>query len=104
MNGMIDPDLWGEESYPHVAGFKRTDTSWASAQTVDAKTLRGLTLQALRERSMTADEVAEYLGIDHLSIRPRCSELFKLGKIYDTKGRRPNRTSGKKAIVWGAIR
>jgi predicted HTH transcriptional regulator len=48
---------------------------------------------------MTADQCANLLRIDKLSIRPRFSELAAQGKIIDTGERRPNQ-SGKRAIVW----
>ncbi|MCH8882314.1 MAG: alpha-hydroxy-acid oxidizing protein [SAR324 cluster bacterium] len=41
------------------------------------------------------------LAFDKLAIRPRISELSRLGKITDT-GRRRRNTSGKSAIVWKA--
>ena len=49
----------------------------------------------------TQDEVAKGLEASILAIRPRVSELRRLGMIQDTGDRRPNR-SGHKAIVWQA--
>src|SRR5262245_20532377 len=86
--------------YPQSAGFKGTDTSRSAAESTDAATLRVLVVRCLdRHGSQTADEVATRLGIDKLAIRPRCSELRRLGQIVDTGERRIN-TSGKAAIVW----
>ena len=51
---------------------------------------------------LTADEVAGRLGLSILSVRPRISELTRLGKVRDSGHRRRN-TSGKNAIVWAAI-
>lgn len=87
-------------SYPHSAGHKRTDTSREAAERVDAGTLRGKVLQALREGPATADECAARLGFSILSIRPRLTELRELGRVCDTGARRPN-ASGRSAIVWG---
>lgn len=48
----------------------------------------------------TADQLAERLGEDRLSIRPRCTALHQRGLIYDTGARAPN-DSGRNAIIWG---
>ena len=48
---------------------------------------------------MTADGVADNLALSCLSIRPRLSELRRLGRIVPTGERRAN-ASGKLATVW----
>ena len=99
---MTEPDLF---SYPQYPGWKRTDTSLAAASSVatQARTLRTLVLYALRAYGpSTADECAELLKADKLSIRPRFSELSNTGHIRDTGQRRKNE-SGKRAIVWRVI-
>lgn len=90
-----------EQPYPQQPGWKRTETSRAAADDVAQKAplLREKVLSALRKVPMTADECADHLGIDKLSIRPRCSELSAMGKIVDTGDRRLN-ASGKRAVVW----
>lgn len=91
------------EVYPDVAGFKRTDTSIQAAQSVNVTHLRGEVLRMLRVfGALTADEIAERLEIDKLSIRPRLSELRLLREVYDTRQRRKNQ-SGHGAIVWGLV-
>lgn len=80
-------------------GHRDTDTSRRAAEEVDAGTWRNLTLNALRNRPMTADEVAEYLGAEPLTIRPRVTELRNQKRIRDTGQRRKNR-SGRSAAVW----
>ena len=50
---------------------------------------------------LTADEIAADLGESVLSIRPRVSELHRLGMIEKTKVRRRN-ASGMSASVWRA--
>ena len=90
------------DMYPASPGFKRTDTSKAAAQSVAASAprLRQLVLDQLRLYGpATADEIAENMGRDRLSIRPRLSELRELGKVQDS-GRRSANSSGKTAIVW----
>ena len=47
----------------------------------------------------TADEVAKDLNLSVLSVRPRVSELKRLGEIKQTGGRRKN-DSGMTATVW----
>lgn len=83
-------------------GYRHTDTSRDAADMVDAVTWRGLTLRALHERPMTADEVAEHLGAEPFTIRPRITDLRKAKRIRDTGHRRKNR-SGRNAAVWEPI-
>jgi predicted transcriptional regulator len=94
------------EPYPKSPGFKGTDTetSEAAAQSMkaDAPTLRDRCFEQLRQRPMTADEVARSVGRDILSVRPRICELKKLGLIVPTGDRRQN-GSGKRAVVWMVI-
>ncbi len=89
-------------SYPHVGGYKRTDTSREAANSIDASGIRAKVLQAIREMGpATADETAAFLGLSILTVRPRCTELRALGKLVDTGFRRPN-SSGRSAICWKA--
>lgn len=87
-------------SYPQTPGSYPVDTSVEAAETVDADTLRRQVLVVLdRWRDgLTADEVAAVLGRDRLAIRPRLSELKRLGLVRDSGIRRPNR-SGRSAAV-----
>lgn len=87
--------------YPAVPGFKARETSQSAADSVRPKAarLQRLCLDALAQQELTADECADALQIDKLSIRPRFSELAARGKIRDTGVRRPN-ASGRSAIVW----
>lgn len=87
--------------YPNHPGSKAPGTSVESAAAVasEAQFLRGLVMIALRDRPMTADEIAERLGRSPLSIRPRVSELRALGRIVATGERRRN-ASGMSAAVW----
>ena len=66
--------------------------------------LRKLVLDAFEEQNVgyTADQVAEKIYEDKLSIRPRVSELYSEGLVFDTGERGRNR-SGKKAIIWKAF-
>jgi predicted ArsR family transcriptional regulator len=92
-------------AYPHAPGAQDTDTSRAAASdaAATAPRLRGKALAILeRSNGLTADQVAARLGLSILSIRPRCTELSRLGKIRDTGERRRN-ASGKNAIVWAAV-
>jgi DNA-binding IclR family transcriptional regulator len=58
-------------------------------------------LEEIRRRPGTADEVAAQLGRDKLAVRPRVSELRRLGFIRPTDERRRNR-SRCNAMVWRA--
>ena len=90
-------------SYPQSAGWKRRETSRQAAEHVPASILRAKVLAEFeRQNYMTADECADSLGIDKLSIRPRVSELSNMGKVMDAGFRRQN-ASGKSAIVWRLV-
>lgn len=58
-------------------------------------------LDALKRaaRPMTADELAEFMGKTIVSVRPRVSELRRLGKITPT-GERRNSAYGQPSTVW----
>lgn len=93
-----EPDLF--TGYPIAAGYKAEGTSREAAETTDAAGIRAKALEALkRHGALTADECAERLRMDRLSIRPRFSELKLDGKVQDTGKRRQN-ASKKSAIVW----
>lgn len=93
-------------TYPHAPGAQDRDTSRAAADDIaeTAPQLRGRALAVIeRSNGMTADEVAGKLGLSILSIRPRMTELSRLGKVRDSGQRRPN-ASGRNAIVWCAVK
>lgn len=90
------------QTYPITPGFKAPGTSEYAANTTDAVTLRELAYQSLRKSDKTADEVAADLGIDRLAIRPRITELVRLGRVRKTEITRRN-ASGKPATVWRAV-
>lgn len=87
--------------YPHEPGHQDTDTSLEAAVSMSerAVSLRAACLGILRYRDATADECATLLRESVLSIRPRISELRRMGFADDSGKRRFNR-SGKRAIVW----
>ena len=89
--------------YPQAPGFKVAGTSAEAAAkitpTVDR--LRDAVLEEIRRRPGTADEIAERLDRNRLAVRPRVSELKRLGKIKPTNERRRNR-SRCSAMVWRA--
>jgi predicted HTH transcriptional regulator len=90
--------------YPRVAGSKAQETSAEAAASTDAERLRDRVVTWLQAQgAQTADECAECLGCSPLAIRPRFSELLRLGRIRDTGMRRPNASSGKRAIVWELV-
>ena len=88
-------------TYPYEPGHKGRDTGEAAAEAAapTAPTLRSLVLTVLARGNFTADEIAGGAGHSVLAIRPRVSELARMGEIMDTGTRRKN-ASGKNAIVW----
>ena len=88
--------------YPRSAGFKeKGGTSEKAAKAVDAEGLRRRVLAVFPSppTGLTADEAAALVGEDRLNVRPRVTELGKLGELVKTKTRRKNR-SGASAAVW----
>lgn len=96
-------DLPGSK-YPNVPGYKRLGTSKLAAEEVkhQASYLRNACLVCVQFQPSTADEIAETLDRSILAIRPRISELVRMGKIIESGQRRKNR-SGKLAAVWRAL-
>lgn len=90
-------------NYPHQPGSKTTGPSAESARKVAgvADILRLKVHALLKREHLTADEAAERLGETVLSIRPRVSELKRLGMVVATQARRFN-ASGHSATVWRA--
>jgi len=89
--------------YPSSPGWKKEGTSKDAARRMKgaANNLRSQVLEVLQREELAADEVAAALGKSILSIRPRLTELFKLGLIEETGARRLN-DSGAFAAVWRA--
>ena len=88
-------------SYPSSPGFKTPGTSQEAAHKIQGKA------SALRDQverlfltgaQMTADECAEALHESVLAVRPRLSELLKMGLLVKTSERRKN-ASGMSATV-----
>jgi predicted ArsR family transcriptional regulator len=81
------------------------DTSIEAAEAMAraAPLMRQRCLERLKLGPATADEVADFLQLSVLSVRPRITELAADGAIYDTGDRRPN-ASGKRAKVWSIER
>lgn len=93
-------------TYRTERNWKARSTSRQAAEQIAprAGTLREKALICIQQSGsygMTADEVAAKLGIDRLAIRPRLSELARMGLIRDTGRTHPN-ASGKQAVCWSA--
>jgi hypothetical protein len=93
-----------QRRYPEGPGFQHRDTSEDAATEIEerAVTLRAEALMLLRRASaegLTADEVATQADVTVLAMRPRITELSRLGLVVDSGKRRKN-VSGKRAIVW----
>jgi hypothetical protein len=92
--------------YPDAPGFKgpRNGTSADAAETIKPALgyFRKLVLdeyEAIAPWGATADEIAARLKVSILTVRPRVSELGRLGLIIKTAERREN-ASGMSAQVW----
>lgn len=97
-----------ERLYPHAPGYKEAETSKAAAIAMKprASKLRDRAMEQLQiethyGRGCTADELAERCKVTVLSMRPRITELNKLGLIEKSGIRRKN-ASGQTAHVWRA--
>ena len=108
MNGRPDLfDVRPAPDYPDMPGHRGIVTSIEAAADIAPKLGR---LQRMAEEAivaagangLTADELAERLGLDRYSIQPRTSELKLKGRIVDSGARRRNAT-GKRAVVWVSI-
>lgn len=91
-------------TYPDAPGYRRRATSKAAAEAIAprAVVLKELVLAEIKRKPGTADEVASRLRQTVLAVRPRCTELGKLGLVVDAGIRRSN-VSGRSAIVWRAV-
>lgn len=90
--------------YPERASFKAGDTAMQAANAIEgsgrAARLRNLVLGLYaRGAHLTADEAANLLQEDILSIRPRVSELTKQDKLIDTGDRRRNSRGGTARVL-----
>jgi len=89
--------------YPLSPGSKEDGTSLEAAELIKAgaETIRKKVYDVICNKGnfgATADEVAELLNLSPFTVRPRVTELFKLGKI-DRADKRKN-SSGAKAYVY----
>jgi hypothetical protein len=84
------------EKFPHHPGHKGQETSREAAVKIapHAGRLRKPILRAFMAvpDGLVPDQVAKIIGERELTIRPRCSELRRLGLLRFTGGRRPNET------------
>lgn len=92
------------KQYPLFAGWKDGTTSRDAAQAIEASGKAPNLRQRIIEwfcagHSATADEVAWRFGYSPLTIRPRVTELFKLGLIERTGERRAS-SEGRPSHVY----
>ncbi|MDF0495383.1 hypothetical protein [Bradyrhizobium yuanmingense] len=95
------------DEYPDSPGYKVAGTSAEAAAVMapSAKTLRSAVLRTMirANRAMTADEIATEMKRSILSVRPRVSELRRLGCIRPS-GSRGKNESGMSAVAWEVVR
>ncbi|WP_431299418.1 hypothetical protein [Tabrizicola sp. BL-A-41-H6] len=84
-------------------GYKTAGPSSDAAVAQDSRSfiIRSLVLECLEgaRHPLTADEIADLIEIDFISVRPRVSELRHEGKIRDSGYRRPSRY-GRMVTGW----
>jgi len=90
--------------YPDAPGWKENDTSREAAEAIAPRVgrLQALVYAFLQEHpGYTADEIADAIGEDFMAIRPRVSELRKMGRIAPD-GRGLSR-SNKACHTWKVV-
>jgi len=90
--------------YPYEPGHRGIDTSIAAAESIadQLPKLQASVMAAVlaaKDRGVTGDEIAAHLGWERHRVRPRTSELRRLGRIADSGLRRPSQM-GIASIVW----
>lgn len=92
-----------DNQYPDHPGHKAAGPSEEAANAIAprAPRIRDAVLDVITAAPapMTADEVAGALGMSILTIRPRVSELHRMGEIQRASDRRCN-SSGMTASTW----
>lgn len=88
-------------TYPVHPGAKVAGPSQEAADGIaeHARTLRDRVDALFDVAELTADECAQRLQEQIWSVRPRLSELRRLGRLVETEYRRKN-ASGMTATVW----
>jgi len=90
-------------NYPDRAGYKAPGTSQDAANAIEgsgrAATLRAAVLDWYATHTGTSDECAASLGESPFSIRPRCSELVKQGRLVKTGERRKSSEGSASAVL-----
>lgn len=86
----------GVDPYPIAPGHQDETTSIMAAVKVAPTVveLRAMILEVLHTKHMTCEELSDHFGIQFLSIRPRCTELKKMGLIVKSGAQRMQRTGG----------
>lgn len=107
MSGM--KDLLGDTlfTYPQRPGFKESTTSKVAADAVAPGASKGreavfTAIAAAGAYGLTADEAAAMIGRRETYVRPRVTELSKMGRIVETGKPRRNVTN-LKAKAWRAV-
>lgn len=99
IDGNCDLPLFAQPA-PSVRG---SITSAAAADSLDGKTLNALQRRVLefiawRDSGATDEEIADELGMNPSTVRPRRIELARRGLIVEAGTRRTR--SGRMATVW----
>lgn len=99
-------DLFDYAAYPRRPGYKEPSTSRDAAKAIAgaSERLRDRVFAAIAAAGpdgLTADQAASALACTPFAVRPRVTELCRMGLVEPTGARRAN-DSGMSAKVWRA--
>jgi hypothetical protein len=81
-------------------GDPSRDCSREALEKNDTEKMRDIVLEAYDKHvDATADEIAEFLGLSVLQVRPRVAELKRMGYILPTGARRKNANGNSCAVM-----
>ncbi len=92
----------GDLAHAMVGAIERHSRKVKLSGVMLALTVRKEVLEWMAENpaGATADEIADAIDRSPFTVRPRVSELNKMGAIVDSGARRMNAASGRMATVW----
>lgn len=98
-----------QDKYPNMPGWKGNKSTGRNAAFAIAQTVTGRrrqvyeAIQPYGPSGATCDDISEALGLPPYLIRPRATELEKLGKLYALPDKRLGQM-GHKVSVYSTIK